>query len=228
MRTTPSVIVLDVNGTLSNLSGLGARFIQAGAPAYLADVWFAGLLRDGFALAATGANEPFARIGEQNLRTLLRDAPLIQDVDEAVRQVMEGFAELGLHPDSGPGIGALKESGYRLVTLSNGSAEVARQLFAQAGIEQHFEALLSVENARQWKPARAAYDYAARVCETDPGQMLLVAAHPWDIHGASRAGLRTAWLNRTGSPYPEYFDAPDHTIKTVAELVPALRRSSPR
>ena len=228
MRTTPSVIVFDVNGTLSNMSGMGARLIQAGAPAYLADVWFAGLLRDGFALTATGANEPFARIGAQNLRTLLQDVPLVQDVDEAVRQVMEGFAELGLHPDSGPGIGALKESGYRLVTLSNGSAEAARKLFAQAGIEQHFEALLSVENARQWKPARAAYEYAARVCETDPAQMLLVAGHPWDIHGASRAGLRTAWLNRTGSAYPQYFDAPDHTIETLAELAPALHRSSPR
>jgi 2-haloacid dehalogenase len=148
-------------------------------------------------------------------------------VDEAARQVMEGFAELGLHPDSGPGISALKESGYRLVTLSNGPAEVARKLFGQAGIEQHFEALLSVESARQWKPARAAYDYAACVCETDPAQMLLVAAHPWDIHGASRAGLRTAWLNRNGSAYPEYFDAPEYTVKTLPELVPALRRSSP-
>lgn len=228
MRTTPSVIVFDVNGTLSNLAGMGPRFIQAGAPAYLAEVWFATLLRDGFALTATGGNEPFAQIGAQSLRDLLRDVPLIQDVDEAVRQVMGGFADLGLHPDIAPGIRALNESGYRLVTLSNGSAEVARTLFAHAGVDQHFEALLSVENARQWKPARAAYDYAARVCETDPAEMLLVAAHPWDIHGASRAGLRTAWLNRTSSPYPEYFDAPDHIIETLPELVPALDISSPR
>jgi 2-haloacid dehalogenase len=221
-------VVFDVNGTLSDMAGMGARFIQAGAPAYLADVWFAGLLRDGFALIASGGNEPFARIGAQNLRALLRDVPLVQDVDEAVRQVMEGFAELGLHEDSRPGIRALRESGYRLVTLSNGSAEVARRLFVEAGIEQHFEALLSVENARQWKPARAAYDYAARVCETEPEEMLLVAAHPWDIHGASRAGLRTAWLNRTGAPYPDYFDAPDYTLETLAELVPALGSSGPR
>ena len=74
---------------------------------------------------------------------------------------------------------------------------------------------------------RAAYDYAARVCETDPAEMLLVAAHPWDIHGASRAGLRTAWLNRTGTPYPDYFDAPDHIVETLAELVPTLDITGP-
>jgi hypothetical protein len=39
--------------------------------------------------------------------------------------------------------------------------------------------------------------------------------------------LRTAWLDRIGSPYPEYLDAPDHTIKTLTEFVPALGRSSP-
>ena len=31
---------------------------------------------------------------------------------------------------------------------------------------------------------------------------MLVAVHPWDIDGASRAGLVTAWLNRSGGPYP--------------------------
>ncbi len=34
---------------------------------------------------------------------------------------------------------------------------------------------------------------------------MLVAVHPWDIEGAARAGLATAWINRTGGRYPAYF-----------------------
>jgi hypothetical protein len=32
-----------------------------------------------------------------------------------------------------------------------------------------------------------------------PELMLLVAVHPWDIHGAAQAGMGTAWVNRTGA-----------------------------
>lgn len=39
--------------------------------------------------------------------------------------------------------------------------------------------------------------------------MLLIAVHPWDIHGAHEAGLRTAWINRTGVQYPAYSARPD-------------------
>lgn len=48
--------------------------------------------------------------------------------------------------------------------------------------------------------------------------MLLVAVHPWDIHGAASAGMHTAWLNRSGDPYPGYFTHPEHTISALSEL----------
>jgi 2-haloacid dehalogenase len=52
--------------------------------------------------------------------------------------------------------------------------------------------------------------------------MLLVAVHPWDIHGAAQAGLATAWINRTGSTYPAYFAAPDYTVASLEKLPEAL------
>ena len=45
----PSVIAFDVNETLSDLSPLGARFLEVGASASAAPLWFASVLRDGFA-----------------------------------------------------------------------------------------------------------------------------------------------------------------------------------
>jgi 2-haloacid dehalogenase len=219
---TAEVIVFDVNETLSDMSALAGRFAGVGAPPELAQAWFAGLLRDGIALAACGDNAGFAEIGAGLLHELLRPLPLDREPAQAVEHIMAAFTGLDVHPDVVPGVRRLRSAGFRLVTLSNGAPEVADSLLRTAGIREEFEALLSVQDAPAWKPARAAYDYAARACRTGPGSMLLVAVHPWDIHGASRAGLRTGWLNRTGAGYPAYFTAPDYSAGTLAELASAF------
>ncbi|GAC1569281.1 MAG: haloacid dehalogenase type II [Pseudarthrobacter sp.] len=218
----PSLIVFDVNETLSDMSPMGQRFVDVGAPALVAKLWFATLLRDGFALTAAGDNGSFAGIGSEALRGLFTGMDLNRDSEAAVEHVMAGFSGLGLHPDVVDGVKALHAGGYRLATLTNGSTQVAEKLFTDAGVRDIFELLLSVEAAPAWKPGRQSYEYAASACGTDPEEMLLVAVHPWDIHGASRAGLTTAWINRTGGPYPDYFQAPDHTVSALADLVPAL------
>jgi 2-haloacid dehalogenase len=46
--------------------------------------------------------------------------------------------------------------------------------------------------------------------------------HPWDIHGAKRAGLRAGWLDRQGGAYPEVFEPPDATARDFPALVRAL------
>jgi 2-haloacid dehalogenase len=121
------------------------------------------------------------------------------------------------------GVRALHDDGYRLVTLTNGGPLVAERLFEGAGIREAFEALLSVNDAPQWKPARSSYAYAAEACGVQPDEMLLVAVHPWDIHGAAKAGLQTAWINRSGAAYPSYFSDPDIVAGGVGGVAEALR-----
>lgn len=218
MSDASSLVVFDVNETLSDMSTIADRFRDIGAPPHLAKLWFATLLRDGFALTAAGDNRAFADIGTEALRVLVAGSDLKTGPEEAARYVMGGMAELGLHPDVPDAIRGLKADGYRMVTLTNGSTAIAEKLFTAAGIRQDFEALLTVEDAPAWKPARAAYDYAARICRVETSQMVLVAVHPWDIHGAAAAGLNTVWLNRSKEEYPRYFSQPHHTIQNLAQL----------
>ncbi len=222
MAIPPSVIVFDVNETLSDMAPMADRFADVGLPRHLAQRWFAMLLRDGFALTAAGSQEKFAVLGEGTLRAVVEGVPLDRDVDAAIEHVMAGFMALPVHPDVPAGVRALQAAGFRLVTLTNGSTTLAEQLFDRAGIRTEFEALLSVEDAGVWKPAREAYQYAARMCGVDLDEMLLVAVHPWDIDGAARAGLATAWVNRAGIGYPGYFTAPTHAVSALSELPRAL------
>ncbi|HET7355933.1 MAG TPA: haloacid dehalogenase type II [Nocardioidaceae bacterium] len=222
MSVAPSVVAFDVNETMSDMSPMASRFIDVGAPASMAQLWFASVLRDGFALSVAGSARSFSEIGEEALRVLLPPAQPNRTVDDAVAHIMAGFAELVVHPDIAPGVHQLQDAGLRLVTLSNGAASVAEKLVADAGIADRFEQLLSVEDVGVWKPDRRAYEYAARTCDVPLEEMLLVAVHPWDLDGAARAGMQTAWVNRSEAHYPAVFTPPTHTVASLEELADRL------
>ena len=232
----PRLIIFDVNETLSDLSPMAERFAEVGLPATLAATWFAGVLRDGFALTVTGENPAFAELAKTSLRAHLggrrgggfgeaagasNEAPA-PDVEQAVAHVMNGFMELPVHPDVVDGVRALADLGLRLVTLSNGSAGVARALLERNGIDEVFERLLTVEDAPAWKPAGSAYSYALETCEVSASEAMLVAVHPWDIHGAHAAGLSTAWIDRSGAPYPSTMHPADLEVDSVTTLTARL------
>jgi len=224
----PNVIVFDVNETLSDLKPMSQRFADIGLPDQLAQTWFAQVLRDGFALAAAGGSATFSTIAEGVLRSLFPQHAPDRDPDEAVQHVLDGFSSLQVHPDVPAGVRALADDGLRLVTLTNGDASVADALLITAGVRGQFESLLSVEAAGRWKPAPESYAYAARECGVPPAEMLLVAVHPWDIDGAARAGLQTAWIDRSGgAPYPPYLTKPGLTVSGVDDLARKVAAHTP-
>lgn len=218
--TRCDVVVLDVNETLSDLSPVADRFAAVGAPPELARTWFAAVLRDGFALTAVGDDAPFAELARAGLRSVL--SGVVDDVDGAVDAVLATFASLPMHPDAVDGVRRLSDAGLRVVTLSNGSADVADGVLSRGGVRDRVEQVLSVQDAGRWKPALAAYEHAASACGVPLGRMMLVAVHPWDVHGAARAGLQTCWLDRSGAPYPPVFRAADLTVTGLAELAPLV------
>jgi 2-haloacid dehalogenase len=219
----PTLLVFDVNETLSDMTPLQQRFTDVGAPAHLAGTWFAGLLRDGFALTVSGLNPQFGSLAAQGLHQALVGLPLDRPVDQAAAHIMDGFAELHVHADVPAGLSALADLGIRLVTLSNGSASIAQRLLSGAGLDGHFERFLSVEEGGIWKPASAAYTYALAECGVEPADAMLVAAHPWDTDGAQRAGLTSAWINRTGATFPSYFQPPTLQVDSLGPLAERLR-----
>lgn len=207
---TLEVVAFDVNETLSDLAPLAAEFTGAGLPADLRTAWFASTLRDGFALAAAGVEAPFADIAAAALRTLLHGRPdLTRPADEVVDAVLAGFQQLGVHPDVADGMRTLARGGLRIVTLTNGAAGIGRGLLERAGLDDVVEQYLSVEDAGRWKPAPQAYRLAADRTGVPIDRIALVAVHPWDTDGAKRAGMTSAWINRTGGPYPPVFTRPD-------------------
>jgi len=179
MAGRASVVVFDVNEASSDMGPLRGRLEEVGAPGHPRDTWFAGTLRDGCALTAAGEYAEFAAVAKAALRVVLsRVHGLRRELDDAASYVLAGFPELEGHPDVPDGMRMLHQAGVRLVTLTNGSADLAAGTFARAGVLDLLERRMSVGEPRCWKPTPAAYHFAARVCGVPIEQMALEAVHP--------------------------------------------------
>jgi 2-haloacid dehalogenase len=218
MNASPiEAVAFDVNETLFTLDRLRPAFADAGLDPQQVPVWFARLLRDGFALTALGGYRPFAEVAAETLRGLDPDLD-----DKAVATVTAAMRELDPHPDVEPALRALRDAGIPTVTLTNGSVDVVQAMLHRANLTGYLAANLSVDAVRRWKPAPEPYRYAATELAVHPGTLALIAAHPWDCAGARAAGLRAAWVNRSAQHWPEIFPPADFSAPALTTLVDAL------
>ncbi len=220
-------LVFDVFGTLVDWrSGIAEGFRASavpGDPYELADAWRARY-RPILEEVNEGAR-PWGDFDDLHLVTL--DALLAEQgvelpVDERQRLV-NGWHRLDPWPDVRKGLEALRRR-YVVAALSNGHTALLVDLARHGDLR--FDCVLSAELARAYKPAPAVYQTAARLLNVEPDELMLVAAHPWDLAGARAAGLRTAFVDRPleygpGSPAREDPDA-DESVPDLLELAQRL------
>ena len=149
----------------------------------------------------------------------------IEFAPERVARFMEVWRDLIPYPDAVEGLGRLSEK-YRLVALSNGEPDFLEHL-AKNRIRFEFGAIISVEEFGAFKPHPGVYRTAARILNAEPGEIMMIAAHSFDIMGARASGFRGAYVNRYRLPYEDSTQyAPDLTVGDFIELADALTASN--
>ena len=96
-------------------------------------------------------------------------------------------------PDSIRGLSRLKQK-FIIATLSNGNVSMLVNLSKFAGLP--WDAVLSAELFRHYKPDREVYLGAAELLGCDPAEVMMVAAHVYDLRAARSFGLKTAFVSR--------------------------------
>lgn len=118
-----------------------------------------------------------------------------------------------LYPDVVPALERLRHN-YVLVAVTNGNA-----CLETIGIRHLFDGVVTAEHAGVAKPARPIFDAACVCAGAQPDEVLHVGDHPQvDIAGAKQAGLRAAWINRSGAEWPAGLSRPDAVIAGINEL----------
>ena len=140
--------------------------------------------------------------------------------EEEVRELMQAWQRLTPHPDVAEGLRRLKTR-YKLVALSNGEQHYLEHL-EQERMRFGFDALISVQKAGMFKPHPSVYRTGATLLGMEPGEIMMVAAHAFDIMGARACGYRGAYVNRYRLPYEESPHRPDLEVRDFIELADAL------
>ena len=140
--------------------------------------------------------------------------------NEDVDQFMEVYQRLQPYDDAVEGLGRLSQR-YDLVALSNGEQSFLEHL-AKSSIKIEFNAVISVQSVGMFKPHPAVYRKAAQLLGREPGQIMMVAAHSFDILGARACGYRGAYVNRHNLPTEESPLQPDLIVKDFKQLADQL------
>ena len=214
----PSVLLFDVNETLLDLGALDPAFERAFGTADARRTWFATLKELFLTQTVVGAYDDFARLAAAALD--LESARRATPPGDAVA-ILEQITALPAHPEVDASLARLSGAGWRLAALTNGTAEAVAKQLGYAAIADHFEAALSADAVRRYKPAPEPYRWACDRLGVAPGDVVMVAAHAWDLAGAAAVGLGTAFVSR-GAGWPSVFAPPDVTGRDLAEVADRL------
>jgi len=219
------MLFFDVNETLLDLNAIKASVATAlDRREDLLPLWFTTMLQ--YSLVATVGEhyDDFGTIGAAAMVMVARNNQVALSL-EAARNAVLPMRSLPPHREVLSALGTLKEAGFRMVTLTNSSQTAVDAQIENAGLSEMFEAKLSVDSVRRFKPHRQVYNWAATRMDVVPEDCMLIAAHGWDPAGALWAGWRAAFLSRPGAqryplaPQPEIVEPDlDSAVKHLVAM----------
>jgi 2-haloacid dehalogenase len=181
------------------------------------------MLQIAMTMTITGIYENFGKAAEAALQMTASQKSIDLTADDR-KAILEQITQLPPHADVRDALQSLRAAGTRIAALTNSTEKVATKQLQTAGIDENFEKILSVDAVKRYKPAREAYEYAARELGVGTSDILLVAAHAWDVAGAMAAGCQAAFVQRPGKSLNPLGKKPDLVVTDLRDLARKLRR----
>jgi 2-haloacid dehalogenase len=210
--SAPRIVLLDVNGTLTDPAAIGAPW---GRPE-LGTLALDGAVQTAMVEALLGGGDrPFSEHIRSAIAVVVAEAGL----DPAgIDAAAEAAAGLPARPDAGEALLLLTGSGLRAVALTNSGAAGGTATLRTCGLAPYVERVIGVDAVRTFKPHPSVYAHALRELEAVPADALLLATHPWDLAGAAHAGIQTAWVTHGTRGWPDVFALPDVRGETLVDV----------
>jgi 2-haloacid dehalogenase len=219
-------LLFDLYGTLVDPLAMAAELDVLGVDGGdVARLWRLKQLEYSFLLTVMGQYLDFAQVTSRALVFALASAGFSADGGQ-LRQILARYDRLPAFPDAEPALQALSDAGYELAVLSNGTPGMIRSCLASSGLDGYVSRQVSVDPAGAFKPAAVVYRHAIGRLGRPAGQITLVSANAFDIAGGAAAGMRTAWVNRSGAAFDTIGQQPDISVRALDRLPEVLSGSA--
>ena len=221
---SPEALAFDMYGTLVDPIRIWKRveeYVPDEEARGIAQTWRQKQLEYSFRLTAMEEYEDFQQLTRKALDYALMVAGR-QLGAEQKDALIEQYNDLERFPDVQPGLERLKNAGHQMVIFSNGSPSMLEPLMEAAGLRAYFDGYISVDEVRAFKPSPKAYRRVAERLERPINEIRLVSSNPFDDIGAEAAGMRAAWVDRSGGLFDTLRPAPDLVVGTLTELADSL------
>jgi len=197
--------VFDAYGTLFNVHAAIDRYRAAVGPDAdrFSELWRTKQLEYTWTLTLAGQYLDFWTLTERALDYAFTRLP---SVDRALRSsLLDAYMTLDAFPDARAMLRELKLRGRTTAILSNGSPQMLAAAVAAAQLHEDFDAVLSVDLVRMYKPRPEVYRLVTNQFGVAPADVVFVSSNRWDVMGAGAFGFRAVWVNRAAMP-EEYAD----------------------
>jgi 2-haloacid dehalogenase len=205
--------LFDLNGTLLDPSGVGEP-VGLGAEGSLAALDEAIL--HSMAETLSGEYRPFSHF----LRAALTRRSEVGDRRAGVDEAMRRAAAMPAYPEAAEAVERLRGAGLSVGVLTNSATEAAEAALDAAGLV--FDLVVGSDQAGAFKPDPRVYRCGLERVGAQPAEAWMVAAHGWDLMGAARVGMRTAWVGHKEGAVPEVVPAPDVRGQSLLETADRL------
>ncbi len=221
--SAPEALAFDMYGTLVDPIGISKQLeaYLPEEPLNVAEVWRQKQLEYTFRLTVMERYEDFEQVTRKALDYAL--AATGQNLGpEQKDALMARYDELERFADVEPGLEGLKRAGHAMIVFSNGTPRMLEAIMDAAELRPYFQGFVSVDEVRAYKPSPKAYRHAARRLGRPIGEVRLVSSNPFDDIGAEAAGMRAAWVDRSGGLFDTLGSPPGIVVGTLTELADAL------
>jgi 2-haloacid dehalogenase len=194
-----------------------AREIVGEPATALCDTWRSRQFEYSFLRAAAGQYQDFRAVTAQAL-DYAAQAQKLNLTAQQRETLVDAYSQLEPWPDTRERLLAFQQAGLRLAPLANYSPRMLSGLLAHAQLERLFDAQISTDAARSFKPDPRAYALGMSTLKLEREQIAFAAFGGWDAAGARWFGYPTFWVNRLGVTPEALAPGPDASGPTLAEL----------
>ena len=210
--------VFDAYGTLFDVhSAVGKHRARLGGVAdQVSAVWRTKQLEYTWLRSLMGRHADFWQVTREALDFAF-EMHAVKD-SELGADLMEAYLQLTCYPEVPAALAELKERGFQIAILSNGTPAMLEAAVKNSRLEEVIPQIFSVETAGVFKPDPRVYQIAVDELSLKPEEIVFQSSNAWDAAGAAAFGLKVAWINRFGQSPERLPGKPQVEIKDLSEL----------